>query len=155
MKKYKLFFIALPLCTFISLLGGCELSGSSMGDTGNSIESGIGNLFKSNEEYMLESFQETMDNDAEFSEYGFIVKEVSLVKKIGNEYNGLVDIEYKGRPRKISITATIDGDNFLWETKPGQFAFVALEELEELGKEFEKIGQELEEAFGELEEEID
>ena len=155
MKKYKLFFIAVPLCSFISLLGDCESTGSSMGDTGSSIESGIGNVFNSNEDYILESFQETMDNDAEFSEYGFIVKEVSLVKKIGNQYNGLVDIEYKGKPRKISITATIDGDNVLWETKPGQFAFVALEELEELGKEFEKIGEDLEEAFGDLEEEID
>ena len=119
------------------------------------MESGIGNLLKSNEDYILESFQETMDNDSEFSEYGIVVKEVSLVKKIGNEYNGLVDIEYKGTPRKVSITATIDGGHVLWETKPGQFAFVSLEELEELGNELEKIGGELEEAYGELEEEID
>ena len=103
----------------------------------------------------MKSFQETMDEDPEFSEYGIIAKEVSLVKKVGNEYAGLVDIEYKGKPRKISITATIDGSNVIWETKPGQFVFTAVEELEELGKEFEKLGEELEEEMETIEEDLE
>ena len=131
MKKNQLVLAALHLCTFMALLSGCDMSNNPISSSVESIEADITNIFKSNEDVILEGFQETMNEDPEYSKYNIIANEVTLVKKLGNEYNGLIEIEYKGKTRNISITATIDGENILYETKPGELAFLAFEELEQ------------------------
>jgi hypothetical protein len=76
------------------------------------------------EEEIKQSFQEYVDTDSQYKDYGIKVLSVGLVKSTSNTYNGIVEVLYRGETYKVLITVTKDEDAFMWETKPNEFDFL-------------------------------
>jgi hypothetical protein len=75
------------------------------------------------------SMQRQFDTDARFAPYHLQVEKVDVVKQTGNQYEGLALIRSaKGIDHNVEVQVTVDGENVLWKTAPGSFAFMVLEQ---------------------------
>lgn len=70
------------------------------------------------------AMQRMLDNDPDLQ--GLTVIEVLLVHKSGNEYKGIATIKATDdTEHDVPVDVTADGENVLWESPPGAFAFAA------------------------------
>ncbi len=104
---------------FLVLLTGCGLSKEDIGQA------------------VKESMQETLKSDPSFKKYNLKVSDVSVFQKGGNNYKGMVSIEYKGNSHNVSVEILVDGNNVMWEAEPGSFLFVVQDELQQLQNLFQ------------------
>lgn len=75
------------------------------------------------------SMQRQFDTDARFAPYHLQVEKVDVVKQRGNQYEGLAIIRSaKGIDHNVVVQVTADGENVIWKTAPGSFAFMVLEQ---------------------------
>ena len=75
------------------------------------------------------SMQRQFDTDGRFAPYHLQVEKVDVVKQTGNQYEGLAVIRSaKGIDHNVEVQVTADGENFIWKTAPGSFAFTVLEQ---------------------------
>jgi hypothetical protein len=78
------------------------------------------------------SFQEKMDTDSSYKEYGMKVQKVFLIKSGSNSYDGFVTVLLYDDTHDVSISVKTDGSSYIWETKPLAFGFLMQYELENL-----------------------
>jgi hypothetical protein len=104
--------IVILACAFL-ILASCGMSKQDVMDTVKS------------------SFQAEM-NTGEYREYGIKVIEISLVKKSGREYDGIVTVSLDGKFHSVPIEVMVDGDSCLWQTKPGAFMFLGQKMMENI-----------------------
>ncbi len=76
-----------------------------------------------------ESMQHSFDTEERFIRYGLNVTEVVVVKKSGNEYQGVATVRtssYAKHDVLVQITADPNGP-LIWKTDPGAFLFLLQE----------------------------
>ncbi|MDR1231991.1 MAG: hypothetical protein LBK61_11410 [Spirochaetaceae bacterium] len=76
------------------------------------------------EREVASQFQRDLDTDADLKAYGMNVSDVTLVKSGGHAYNGYVTVTLDGAEHDIGVTVTVNGDSFMYETKPLAFGFL-------------------------------
>jgi hypothetical protein len=77
-----------------------------------------------------ESFQEKMDTDSTYKKYQIKVQNVTLIKSGSHTYDGFVNVLLDDETHDVSISVTVDGSSYMWETKPLAFSFLVQYELE-------------------------
>jgi hypothetical protein len=76
------------------------------------------------------SMQQTLDTDSRFAQYHLVVDKVDVVRQTGNQYQGLATVRSpKGIDHQVGIQVTDDGKNIIWQSNPGAFAWMVLEQL--------------------------
>lgn len=51
------------------------------------------------------------------------VQSVILTHSDGNNYQGVVTVLYEGQQEDVPVHVVYDGENMVWDTPPGSFAF--------------------------------
>ena len=90
---------------------------------------GCGTSKKQLEQQVMTSFQDKMDTDPTYKNYGLTVLSVTLVASGKNTYNGMAHLLYQhtngmSQTNDVPITVTSDGKTLLWQTQPGAFLFL-------------------------------
>jgi len=85
------------------------------------------------------SFQEKLDTDSDYKKYGMQTQKATLMKSGSNTYDGFATVLLGGNTHDVAISVTVDGTDYMWQTKPMAFAFLIQKELEDLGKELENL----------------
>ena len=75
------------------------------------------------------SMQKILSTDSKFKYHNLTVDSVHVFKNSEYSYKGLASIIYKGSSHNVTIEILVDGDNFMWEAKPGSFLFIAQDKL--------------------------
>ena len=70
------------------------------------------------------SFQETLDEDPDFSEYDLKVKNVDVMHESGNSYRGFAYVIYKNKKHNVRLDILADGEDVMWEAPEGSFLFL-------------------------------
>jgi hypothetical protein len=99
----------------------CVVLSASCGMSKDALERGVASRF-----------QDSLDSDSGLSGYGMEVTGVTLVKSGAHSYNGYVTVALDGEGHDIGITVTADGSDFMYETTPFAFGFLAEKALERL-----------------------
>ena len=81
------------------------------------------------------SMQETLDPSPEFKEYGLNVENLEALKQSDGKYNGVASVLYDGDIYKVPVTIVVDGEDFMWQTEPTAFMFIAKKEIEKMTQE--------------------
>ena len=78
------------------------------------------------------SMQNTFNTNSQFKEWNMMVTSVQVLKQGGNNFKGIAKIMHEGTSHDVSIEITVDGNNVMWEARPGSFMFVAQKEMQKL-----------------------
>jgi len=78
---------------------------------------------------VLRSMQHKFTNDLELSKLRVAIAKVVVIKETGNSYQGIATVLHDGKEWQVPVQVTADGDNVLWRTEPGAFAFVVMNDL--------------------------
>ena len=78
------------------------------------------------------SMQQTFDSDPQFRDWHLRVTGVQVLRKGGNQYQGMAKITYEGTSHDVPVEITVDGRDVMWQTAPGAFLFVVQKEMEKL-----------------------
>jgi hypothetical protein len=74
--------------------------------------------------------QQKFDTDPSFAQYHLVVESIDVAKQQGNQYTGLATVRSaKGVDHQVSIQVTDDGNHTMWQSEPGAFAWMVLEQL--------------------------
>lgn len=74
------------------------------------------------------SMQESLDADQRYASYNMHVIRVSVIRKSGNEFDGIATIRMpSGSEHQVPIDVTTDGEQVMWQTQPGAFVFLLQE----------------------------
>jgi len=103
--KRNLFILILGIIFLLTLI--------SCGISKNQMEQGI-----------KKSFQEKIDTDLQYKDYGMKVQKVTLIKTSLNNFEGFVTVSIGNNSHDVSIIVKTDGTSYLWETKPMAFIFL-------------------------------
>lgn len=78
-----------------------------------------------------QSMQHTFDTDSQWSRYHMTVADVVVIKKSGNEYQGMATITTPNNAKHdvlVQITADPNGP-LIWKTEPGAFLFLSQDDI--------------------------
>ena len=75
-------------------------------------------------EMVLASMQEKFRTDSQLSTLGIEVVRVQVVKEGDNRFQGIATVKHEGDSHQVPVQITAEGDNVIWRTDSGAFAFV-------------------------------
>lgn len=85
-------------------------------------------------EQVKASMNQTLDTDANFKQYSFDVKSVTVIHASGNEYSGMATVTANGGPEhQVPITVTAADGKIMWKSEPGAMMFAVQENAEAAG----------------------
>ncbi len=84
------------------------------------------------------SMQQKFDTDPNMKNWHLAVTGVTVLKKGGNQYQGLAKIMYKNNTHDVLVEITADWNNTLWQAPPGSFLFVVQEDVREIERRFSR-----------------
>jgi hypothetical protein len=90
---------------------------------------------------VLASMQEKFDTDANLKQFHLTAKSAQFVKQEGNQFKGIVKVQSKDGIHDISVTATADGKNVVWEAPSDAFSFLAIEQLNQSLQQLQNLFQ--------------
>ena len=90
---------------------------------------------------VLASMQEKFDTDANLKQFHLVAKSAQFVKQEGNQFKGIVKVQSKDGVHDISVTATTDGKNVIWEAPSDAFSFLAMEQLNQSLQQLQNLFQ--------------
>jgi len=90
---------------------------------------------------VLVSMQEKFDTDANLKQFHLVAKSAQFVKQQGNQFKGIVKVESKNGIHDISVTATADGNNVIWEAPADAFSFLTIEQLNQSLQQLQNLFQ--------------
>lgn len=73
------------------------------------------------------SMGNSLRSDDSYRQYGITIPSVTLVRTGDNTYTGQATVQpSNGSSHQVSVTVICDGDNMMWETQPGAFAWLTV-----------------------------
>ena len=91
--------------------------------------------------------QSILNSDAKFAKYKMRVVDVQLVSESMSKYEGIAKIEFEGKTYDVLVSVSVDLNNILVQTKPGEFIFLFEKEMNEAKQKFEKDMDEVSKDF--------
>ena len=81
---------------------------------------------------VLSSMQEKFRTDAQLSALGVEVLRVQVLKESDNRFQGIATVKHDNDLHDVPVQITAEGDNVIWRTDSGAFAFVTQKEMRKI-----------------------
>lgn len=85
-----------------------------------------------------DSMQQTFNTNADYKEYKLQVSSVDVIQESENKFKGIAHVNFDGSIHDVPVEITVDGKQFMWNSEPGAFTFIATKEMEKIQKQAEK-----------------